>query len=153
LQSLGSEPHPLRIIKRFGSAGGGKPGAEAARRRNLWAASRELWLLAKPHRGLLAISLVLIVISRAAGLALPGSTKFLIDGVIANHRTRLLLPLIGAVVLATAVQGLTSFVLIQSLSKAAQRLIAECGPRSTLASAACRSAITTPITPAHSSLE
>jgi subfamily B ATP-binding cassette protein MsbA len=73
----------------------------------------------------LATSLVLIVISRAAGLALPGSTKFLIDGVIANHRTRLLLPLIGVVLLATTVQGVTSFVLTQSLSKVAQRLIAE----------------------------
>jgi subfamily B ATP-binding cassette protein MsbA len=73
----------------------------------------------------LAISLVLIATSRAAGLALPGSTKFLIDGVIANHRTQLLLPLICVVVLATAIQGVSSFVLTQSLSKAAQRLIAE----------------------------
>jgi hypothetical protein len=47
--------------------------------------------------------------------------------VIANHRTHLLLPLIGLVVLATAVQGITSFVLTQSLSKAAQRLIARIG--------------------------
>jgi subfamily B ATP-binding cassette protein MsbA len=125
LQTLGSEPHPLRIIKGFGSAGGRKSGAEAARAKSLWAALPELWVLARPHRGLLAISLVLIAISRAAGLALPGSTKFLIDGVIANHRTHLLLPLIGIVVLATAVQGATSFVLTQSLSKAAQRLIAE----------------------------
>jgi hypothetical protein len=33
----------------------------------------------------LATSFVLIVISRAAGLALPGSTKFLIDGVIRTN--------------------------------------------------------------------
>ena len=125
MQSLGSEPHPLRIIKGFGSAGGGKPGAEAARPTSLWAALLELRALARPRRGLLATSLVLIVISRAAGLALPGSTKFLIDGVIANHRTQLLLPLVGVVVLATAVQGISGFVLTQSLSKAAQRLIAE----------------------------
>ena len=57
----------------------------------------ELWVLARPSRGLLATSLALIVISRAAGLALPGSAKFLIDGVIANHRTHLLLPLVGPV--------------------------------------------------------
>jgi len=37
----------------------------------------------------------------------------------------LLLPLIGVVVVATAIQGGTSFVLTQSLSKAAQRLIVE----------------------------
>ena len=129
MQSLGSEPHPLRIIKGFGPAGGGKPAAEAARPTSLWAAPPELRVPARPRRGLLATSLVLIVISRAAGLALPGSTKFLIDGVIANHRTRLLLPLVGPVVLATAVQGITSFVLIQSLSKAAQRLIPRKRPR------------------------
>jgi hypothetical protein len=55
----------------------------------------ELWVLARSRRGLLAISLMLIAISRAAGLTLPGSTKFLVYGVIANHRTHLLLPLIG----------------------------------------------------------
>ena len=43
----------------------------------------------------------------------------------AKHLTDLLLPLVGAVVVATAVQGVTSFVLTQSLSKTAQRLIAE----------------------------
>ena len=70
-------------------------------------------------------SLGLIVINRAAGLVLPGSTKFLIDGVIAQQRTQWLLPLVGAVVIASVVQGVTSFVLTQSLSKTAQRLIAE----------------------------
>jgi ABC-type bacteriocin/lantibiotic exporter with double-glycine peptidase domain len=105
LQTLGSEPHPLRIVKGSGATGGWKSGAEAARARKLWAALPGLWVLARPHRGLLAISLVLIAIGRAAGLALPGSTKFLIDGVIANHRTSLLLPLVGAVVLATIIRA------------------------------------------------
>ena len=35
------------------------------------------------------------------------------------------MPLVGAVVAATLVQGMTSFALTQILSKAAQRLIAE----------------------------
>jgi hypothetical protein len=105
LQSLGSEPHRLRIIKGFGSAGTRKSGAKAARAASLWAALPGLRALARPRRGLLAMSLVLILISRAAGLALPGSTKFLIAGVIVNRRTHLLLPLIGAVVLATAVHS------------------------------------------------
>ena len=90
-----------------------------------WAVLSELWSLARPHRGLFWTSLGLIVVNRAAGLVLPGSTKFLIDGVIAQHRTQLLLPLVGAVVIASVVQGVTSFVLTQSLSKTAQRLIAE----------------------------
>jgi ABC-type multidrug transport system fused ATPase/permease subunit len=64
-------------------------------------------------------------VNRASGLVLPGSTKFLIDDVIGHRRTDLLLPLVGAVVAATVVQGLTSFALTQMLSKAAQRLIAE----------------------------
>jgi subfamily B ATP-binding cassette protein MsbA len=66
-----------------------------------------------------------MAVNRASGLVLPGSTKFLIDDVIGKRRTDLLLPLVGAVVAATAVQGLTSFALTQMLSKAAQRLIAE----------------------------
>jgi subfamily B ATP-binding cassette protein MsbA len=73
---------------------------------------------------LLLASLVLIAINRVAGLILPGSTKFLVDGVIAQHRGHLLYPLIAAVMIATAIQSITSFVLVQSLSKAAQRLIA-----------------------------
>jgi ABC-type bacteriocin/lantibiotic exporter with double-glycine peptidase domain len=68
----------------------------------------------------LSIGPVLIAVNRVAA-----STKFLIDGVIAKRRTDLLLPLIGAVVLATANQGGISFVLTQSMSEAAQRLIGD----------------------------
>ncbi len=66
-----------------------------------------------------------MVINRITGLVLPASTKFLVDDVIGRHRTALLLPLVGAVLLSTLVQGVTSFALTQTLSKAAQRLIAE----------------------------
>jgi ABC-type multidrug transport system fused ATPase/permease subunit len=86
---------------------------------------REVAILARSHRVLLSISLVLIAVNRVSGLVLPAATKFLIDGVITQHRTQLLLPLVGAVVLAAAIQGCSSFVLTQSLSKAAQRLIGE----------------------------
>jgi ABC-type multidrug transport system fused ATPase/permease subunit len=125
LQTPGSEPHPLRVIKGIGSPGA-QWATEAARPASLWVALSELWILVQqPYRRLLSISLVLIAINRVTGLVLPASTKFLIDRVIAKHSTRLLLPLISAVVVATAIQGITSFVLTQSLSKAAQRLIAE----------------------------
>jgi subfamily B ATP-binding cassette protein MsbA len=63
--------------------------------------------------------------NRLAGLVLPGSTKFLVDDVIGRRQIDLLLPLVGAVLGATVVQGLTSYGLVQLLSKAAQRLIAE----------------------------
>jgi subfamily B ATP-binding cassette protein MsbA len=63
--------------------------------------------------------------NRVAGLVLPGSTKFLIDDVIGAGRVELLYPLVGGVVLATLVQGASSYALVQLLSKAAQRLITE----------------------------
>ena len=85
----------------------------------------EVWTLIRPRRGLLALGFLLMVINRISGLVLPASTKFLVDDVIGKHRADLCLPLVGMVLLATLVQGLTSFALTQTLSKAAQRLIAE----------------------------
>jgi subfamily B ATP-binding cassette protein MsbA len=81
--------------------------------------------LIRPRRRLLAFGLVLMIVNRVSGLVLPASTKFLVDDVIGNQQRELLGPLVLAVVLATMVQGVTSFALTQSLSKAAQRLIAE----------------------------
>ena len=85
----------------------------------------EVWTLIHPRRWLLALGLLLMVINRVAGLVLPASTKFLIDDVIGKHHVNLLPPLVGAVLLSTLVQAATSFALTQTLSKAAQRLIAE----------------------------
>jgi ABC-type multidrug transport system fused ATPase/permease subunit len=81
--------------------------------------------LVRPRRALLGLGLVLMVINRVSGLVLPSSTKFLVDDVIGHRHLALLYPLVGVVLLATLVQGLTSFALTQTLSKAAQRLIAE----------------------------
>jgi ABC-type multidrug transport system fused ATPase/permease subunit len=78
-----------------------------------------------PRRGLLVLGFVLMVINRLAGFVLPYSSKFLIDNVVAKHQIALLRPLVMAVLVATLVQGVTSFSLTQLLSKAAQRLIAE----------------------------
>ncbi len=66
-----------------------------------------------------------MIVNRVAGLVLPSSTKFLVDDVIGAKKVDLLLPIIGAVACATAIQGATSFALTQLLSKEAQRLIAE----------------------------
>jgi len=85
----------------------------------------EIWALMRPRRGLLAIGLVLMAINRVSGLALPYSTKFLYDNVITHHQTGLLMPLVGAVLLATLLQGVTSYTLTQTLSKSAQRMITE----------------------------
>jgi subfamily B ATP-binding cassette protein MsbA len=79
----------------------------------------------RPLRVQLAISFVLIIVSRCASLALPASTRFLIDDIIGKGRHELLTPLVAAVVAATLIQAGCSFTLTQILSKAAQRLIAD----------------------------
>ncbi|MGC2695204.1 MAG: ABC transporter ATP-binding protein [Candidatus Angelobacter sp.] len=81
--------------------------------------------LVRPRRSKLVFSFLLLLIGRLCGLMLPLSPKFLIDDVINKHRPDLLLPLVGAVLAATFIQGITSFSLTQLLSKEAQRLIAE----------------------------
>jgi len=85
----------------------------------------EVWALLRPRRGLIGLGMVLMAINRVSGLALPYSTKYLIDNVMIHRQTQLLLPLVGGVLLATLLQGVTSYTLTQTLSKAAQRMITE----------------------------
>jgi ABC-type multidrug transport system fused ATPase/permease subunit len=84
-----------------------------------------VWEFIKPRSRLLALGFALMAINRGAGLVLPSSSKYLIDDVFYKHNIKLLVPIILAVVLATAVQGVTSFALTQLLSKEAQRMIAD----------------------------
>ncbi|MBL8228904.1 MAG: ABC transporter ATP-binding protein [Bryobacterales bacterium] len=84
-----------------------------------------VWELVRPRRGILILGLLLIVLSRVAGLVLPASTKYLIDDVIGKQRVDMLGPLFAAVLAATTVQAASSFALTQLLSKSAQKLIAE----------------------------
>jgi len=81
--------------------------------------------LVHPRRGILLFGLLLIAISRVAGLVLPASTKYLVDDIIGKRHVEMLGPLFAAVLGATAVQAVTSFSLTQILSKSAQKLIAE----------------------------
>ena len=85
----------------------------------------EIWQLLNPRRALLLLGFGLMVINRVSGLVLPASTKFLVDDVIGKKQLHLLLPLVATVLAATIIQGLTSFALTQTLSKEAQKLIAE----------------------------
>jgi subfamily B ATP-binding cassette protein MsbA len=96
-----------------------------SRSERLRAVLPHLLALMRPRWRLLAGGFVLMVINRVSGLVLPASTRFLVDDVLGKGRRELLLPLVLVVVGATFVQGVTSFSLIQLLSKAAQRLIAE----------------------------
>lgn len=85
----------------------------------------EIKALVQPRRGLLALAFLLMIVNRASSLVLPISFKPLIDSVFTHGRMDLLLPIVGAVLGATILQGLTSYALTQTLSKAGQKLIAE----------------------------
>jgi ABC-type multidrug transport system fused ATPase/permease subunit len=78
-----------------------------------------------PRRKLVLIGLVLILVNRASGMVLPASTKFLIDDVLGGTRPELLIPILGALVVSTAIQAGTAFTLTRVLSVEAQHLIAE----------------------------
>ena len=99
----------------------------------VWREARELiWL----HRGRLGLGFGLMLVNRAAGFVLPGSTKYLLDKVLpprlvhltsaelalAGHRLGLVAMAVGA---AALVQAATSFGLSQILGVAAQRAITD----------------------------
>ncbi|MEM6345095.1 MAG: ABC transporter ATP-binding protein [Bacteroidota bacterium] len=78
-----------------------------------------------PRRKLLGFGLFLVFISRLAGFVLPYSPKYLLDEVVGKGEFEMLYPLLGLVVLAVAIQSLTSFFLVKLLSVEAQYMIAE----------------------------
>src|SRR6188474_3206659 len=87
-----------------------------------WREARELlWA----HRRRLSLGLILMLVSRLAGLVLPASSKWLIDDVVGKQRTDLLFPIALAAGAATIVQAITSFALSQILGVAAQRAITD----------------------------
>src|SRR5260370_3406510 len=107
------------------SANSKPPGKPKLNRETLWTVLRDLWELIRPSRGLLALGFLLMVSNRVAGLVLPYANRFLFNDVIGKRDFDLLKSLVLLVLLATAIQGITSFALTQLLSKAAQRLIAD----------------------------
>src|SRR5712664_4842063 len=102
-----------------------KSPSKTEKRKNTWKNLPDVWALLRPRRGLLALGFVLMAINRLSGLLLPASQKYLFDNVFGKHQTKLLVPLVAAVLAATLVQGVTSYALTQLLSKAAQRMITE----------------------------
>jgi subfamily B ATP-binding cassette protein MsbA len=77
------------------------------------------------HRKRLALGLLLMLISRLAGLVLPTTTKYLMDDVIQKGHWDLLPKLALAAGAATVVDALCSFANSQVLGVAAQRAITE----------------------------
>lgn len=78
-----------------------------------------------PRKNIIFFGLILIVISRIAGLVLPYASKFLIDDVITKNNIAMLKYLLAGVVAAIIVQSATSFLLTKLLSVEAQHLISE----------------------------
>ena len=123
------------------AAAGEKPAKRKVRFSTAW---REAKQLVWARRGRIALGLVLMVVSRVAGLVLPATPKFLIDNVVGGRPIEMppglegvAAPLVGlspgelltalgaAVAGATLIQAGTSFALSQILGVAAQRSIAE----------------------------
>jgi subfamily B ATP-binding cassette protein MsbA len=100
-------------------------GAGKKKKKSSPEAWREARRLMWAHRRYLGVGLVLMLVSRVAGLVLPASTKFLIDDVIGKGRAGLLAPLALAVAAATLVQAVGSFALSQVISVTAQRAITD----------------------------
>jgi ABC-type multidrug transport system fused ATPase/permease subunit len=118
-------PNGFTRIRDAKSGGADDPSKTDKKKTEIFKALPEIWQLIRPRRALLGLGLGLMVINRVSGLVLPASTKYLVDDVIGKRHFQMLYPLVGVVLLATLIQGLTSFALTQTLSKAAQKLITE----------------------------
>ena len=77
------------------------------------------------HRQSVAIGLLLMIVSRAAGFVLPASTKFLIDNVLTQKNASLLGPIAIAIAVSTLINAISSYALSQVVSVAAQQAIAK----------------------------
>jgi subfamily B ATP-binding cassette protein MsbA len=95
------------------------------KKKNLSLASirRAFWTIIWPRRRLILLGLLLVGINRLCGLVLPGSTKYLIDNVIAEGDTAMLRKLLAVVGGAILVQAATGFLLTRLMSVEAQHLI------------------------------
>ena len=78
-----------------------------------------------PRWRILLLGLLLIIISRAAALVIPASSKFLMDDVVAKGDLGVLKLLLGAVMGSILINAITSYWLTQLLSVEAQQLISQ----------------------------
>ncbi len=99
-----------------------KPAKRKLDYRNAWAEARGIiWV----YRWRLSLGLALMLVNRLAGLVLPASSKYLIDGVITKQQADLLPRIALAVGAATLLQAITGFAISQVLGVAAQRAITD----------------------------
>jgi ABC-type multidrug transport system fused ATPase/permease subunit len=76
-----------------------------------------------PRRNIIFVGLILIVISRLAGLVLPYASKYLIDDIITKDNLPMLKYFLIGVVISIVIQAVTSYLLTKILSVEAQHLI------------------------------
>ena len=115
-----------RTVSRTGAPGRSADDAAAGKKKvTASAAWREARELLHAHKNRLSLGLLLMLISRLAGLVLPASSKYLVDEVIGKGRHDLLMPIAIAGGIATGIQAVTSFLNSQILGVAAQRAITE----------------------------
>jgi len=86
-----------------------------------WAVKNIIW----PRKKTLLIGLLLIIISRPAGLVLPAATKYLLDDAVPNKDFEMLQLIVIVIVISLIVQAVSSFLLTRILSVEAQFLISE----------------------------
>ncbi len=86
-----------------------------------WAVKNIIW----PRRKTILIGLLLIIISRPAGLVLPAATKYLLDDAVPNKDFELLQLIVIVIVISLIIQAVSSFLLTRILSVEAQFLISE----------------------------
>jgi ABC-type multidrug transport system fused ATPase/permease subunit len=85
----------------------------------------EAWWLVRPLRWLLAGSFLLLVVNRLCSFAVPVSSRYLIDEVMYRHELNKLPLILGAVIGATLIQSVTTYVLFQRLSGASLSFVTE----------------------------
>src|SRR5690242_13808022 len=106
-----------RGSRRVGAAeatsGVGAATDKASQKKFTEAAWKETRALVSARRGRLALGMALMIVNRASGLVLPGTSKYLVDDVIGRGHVDLLQTLAWAAGLATLVQAVTSFALSQ----------------------------------------
>jgi ABC-type multidrug transport system fused ATPase/permease subunit len=85
----------------------------------------EIWKLVEPFRWILAGSCLLMIVNRICSLAVPISSRYLVNNVMYKHQIEKLPLIVGAVVAAAFIQGITTYILSQQLSIAGEHLIAD----------------------------
>jgi ABC-type multidrug transport system fused ATPase/permease subunit len=85
----------------------------------------EIWKLVEPLRWVLAGNFLLMIVNRICSLAVPISSRYLVNNVMYKHQIRALPLILGVVVAAAFIQGVTTYFLSKQLPIAGQRLVSD----------------------------